>query len=173
MSFILKFMKKYIKLIDSINNSFGRIAGWITTLMVINVFLDVLLRYGFNKVFIATQELQWHFFAAIFLLGAGHTLKQNGHVRVDLLYNNFNDSQKAWVNLTGSIIFLLPFSMMVIFSSQDFVISSFQTQETSPNPGGLPARYILKALIPLGFTLLFLQGISEVFKNILFLKGEK
>ena len=173
MSFILKFMKRYIKLIDSINNNFGRIAGWITTLMVVNVFVDVLLRYGLNKVFIAMQELEWHFFAAIFLLGAGHTLKQNGHVRVDLLYNNFNDTQKAWVNLTGSIIFLLPFSAMVVFSSQDFVISSFQIQETSPNPGGLPARYILKALIPIGFTLLFLQGISEVFKNILFLKVEK
>tara|TARA_Y100001954_G_scaffold17604_1_gene16307 strand:+ start:200 stop:721 length:522 start_codon:yes stop_codon:yes gene_type:complete len=173
MSFTFKFMKRYIEIIDSINNKFGRLAGWLTTLMVINVFVDVLLRYGLDKVSIAMQELEWHFFAAIFLLGAGHTLKQNGHVRVDLLYNNFNDRQKAWVNLTGSVLFLLPFAAMVFFSSQDFFISSFQIKETSPDPGGLPARYILKAIIPIGFALLFAQGVSESFKNILFLKGEK
>ena len=173
MSFFLTFMKRYIKVIDSINSWFGRLAGWLTTLMVINVFVDVLLRYGLNHVSIAMQELEWHFFAAIFLLGAGHTLKQNGHVRVDLLYNNFNDKKKAWVNLMGSIVFLLPFTAMVFFSSQDFFSSSFQIKETSPNPGGLPARYILKAMIPIGFGLLFLQGVSEFFKNILFLKGEK
>ena len=173
MSFFFRCMKRYVKLTDSINRSFGRIAGWLTTLMVINVFVDVLLRYGFNKVYIAMQELEWHLFAAIFLLGAGHTLKKNGHVRVDLVYNNFNDRQKAWVNLIGSILFLLPFSLMVVLSSQEFVLSSFQIRETSPDPGGLPARYILKTMIPLGFGLLVLQGIAEFFKNFLFLKGEE
>ena len=173
MSFFLSFMKKYIKVVDSINDRFGSLAGWITTLMVINVFVDVLLRYGLNKVSIAMQELEWHLFAAIFLLGAGHTLKKNGHVRVDLVYNNFNDRQKAWVNLIGSILFLLPFSLMVVLSSQEFVLSSFQIRETSPDPGGLHARYILKSMIPLGFSLLLLQGIAEFFKNFLFLKGEE
>jgi len=172
MNFFIPFMKKYIKTVDIINDRCGSLAGWLTSLMVINVFIDVLLRYGLNKGSIAMQELEWHLFATIFLLGAGSTLKNNGHVRVDLIYNNLGERKKAWINLTGSLLFLLPFSLMVILSSQDFVISSFQIQETSPDPGGLPARFILKSMIPIGFILLFIQGIAESFKNILFLKGE-
>ena len=169
----MNFMKKFIKISDSINEIVGKFASWLTTLMVLVVFIDVILRYVFNKGNIAMQELEWHLFAMIFLLGAGYTLKKNGHVRVDIFYTNFNERTKAWINLLGPIIFLLPFSLMVIYSSQDFITSSFAVREISPDPGGLPARYILKAMIPLGFFFLFIQGLAECFKNILFLKGEK
>ena len=169
----MNFMKKFIKISDLINDFVGKFASWLTTIMVLVVFFDVVLRYVFNEGNVAMQELEWHLFATIFLLGAGYTLKKNGHVRVDIFYTNFNERTKAWINLLGPIIFLLPFSLIVIYSSQDFVTSSFAVREISPNPGGLPARYILKAMIPLGFSFLFIQGLAECFKNILFLKGEK
>ena len=131
----MNFMKKFIKISDLINDFVGKFASWLTTIMVLVVFFDVVLRYVFNEGNVAMQELEWHLFATIFLLGAGYTLKKNGHVRVDIFYTNFNERTKAWINLLGPIIFLLPFSLIVIYSSQDFVTSSFAVREISPNPG--------------------------------------
>jgi TRAP-type mannitol/chloroaromatic compound transport system permease small subunit len=166
-------MKTFIRIVDRLGEFVGRIVSWLTTLMVLVVFYDVVLRYVFNNGNIALQELEWHLFSIIFLLGSAYTLKKNGHVRVDILYTNFKDRTKAWVNLFGSLFFLLPFSIMILISTQDFVTSSWMVGEVSPNPGGLPARYILKAMIPLGFFFLILQGLAECFKNILFLKGDQ
>ena len=104
----MNFMKKFIKISDLINDFVGKFASWLTTIMVLVVFFDVVLRYVFNKGNVAMQELEWHLFATIFLLGAGYTLKKNGHVRVDIFYTNFNERTKAWINLLGPIIFLLP-----------------------------------------------------------------
>ncbi len=169
----MNFMKTFIRIVDRLGEFVGRIVSWLTTLMVLVVFYDVVLRYVFNNGNIALQELEWHLFSIIFLLGSAYTLKKNGHVRVDILYTNFKDRTKAWVNLFGSLFFLLPFSIMILISTQDFVTSSWMVGEVSPNPGGLPARYILKAMIPLGFFFLILQGLAECFKNILFLKGDQ
>jgi TRAP-type mannitol/chloroaromatic compound transport system permease small subunit len=169
----MSFMKTFIRIVDRFNEFVGRIVSWLTTLMVLVVFYDVVLRYVFNNGNIALQELEWHLFSIIFLLGSAYTLKKNGHVRVDILYTNFKDRTKAWINLFGSLFFLLPFSIMILISTQDFVTSSWMVGEVSPNPGGLPARYILKAMIPLGFFFLILQGLAECFKNILFLKGDQ
>jgi len=169
----MNFMKTFIRIVDRLNEFVGRIVSWLTTLMVLVVFYDVVLRYVFNNGNIALQELEWHLFSIIFLLGSAYTLKKNGHVRVDILYTNFKDRTKAWINLFGSLFFLLPFSIMILISTQDFITSSWMVGEVSPNPGGLPARYILKAMIPLGFFFLILQGLAECFKNILFLKGDQ
>lgn len=169
----MNFMKTFIRIVDRLNEFVGRIVSWLTTLMVLVVFYDVVLRYVFNNGNIALQELEWHLFSIIFLLGSAYTLKKNGHVRVDILYTNFKERTKAWINLFGSLFFLLPFSIMILISTQDFITSSWMVGEVSPNPGGLPARYILKAMIPLGFFFLILQGLAECFKNILFLKGDQ
>ena len=169
----MNFMKTFIRIVDRLNEFVGRIVSWLTTLMVLVVFYDVVLRYVFNNGNIALQELEWHLFSIIFLLGSAYTLKKNGHVRVDILYTNFKDRTKAWINLFGSLFFLLPFSIIILISTQDFITSSWMVGEVSPNPGGLPARYILKAMIPLGFFFLILQGLAECFKNILFLKGDQ
>jgi TRAP-type mannitol/chloroaromatic compound transport system permease small subunit len=113
------------------------------------------------------QELEWHLFAIIFLLGAAYTLKRDRHVRVDILYLKFSPKTRAWVDLLGSIFLLLPFCILVIFASHKFVFNSFLIQETSPDPGGLPARYLLKACIPIGFFLVLLQGFSQSAKSFL------
>jgi TRAP-type mannitol/chloroaromatic compound transport system permease small subunit len=138
------------------------------------VFIDVVMRYAFNKSFVFAQELEWHIFAFIFLMGAGYTLLHDGHVRVDILYQRFGYKGKAWTNLLGVVIFLIPGCLMIIMTSWHFVVRAFVVGEGSPDPGGIPYRFIVKGLIPVGFSLLLLQGISMGIHSLLqILKIEK
>jgi TRAP-type mannitol/chloroaromatic compound transport system permease small subunit len=168
----MKGLRYYIRFIDSLNERIGHIVSWLTTVLVIVVCYDVFTRYLLRKTSIAVQELEWHLFAVVFLIGSAYTLRHDRHVRVDVLYGRLNERQRAWINLIGGVIFLIPFCLLVIYTSSDFVINSFLIRETSPDPGGLPARYILKACIPAGFILLLLQGLSMIFRSVLILKGE-
>ncbi|MEA3347553.1 MAG: TRAP transporter small permease subunit [Pseudomonadota bacterium] len=169
----MNFLKKISQLIDSFNEKTGLFAAWLTTLMVITVVYDVVMRYGFKKGNIAVQEMEWHLFAVVFLIGAAYSLKKEAHVRVDILYTRFSTKKKAWVDLLGTFIFLIPFSIMIIYSCRGFIESSWAVREISPDPGGLPGRYILKAMIPAGFILLILQGISQAIKNLLVIVGKE
>ena len=108
----------------------------------------------------------------IFLIGAAYTLKHDGHVRVDIIYTKMSPRTQAWVNLIGTFLLLIPFCLIVIIATKMFVLNSWAVQETSPDPGGLPARYIIKAIIPVGFFLLLLQGISQAFKSLLLILGQ-
>jgi TRAP-type mannitol/chloroaromatic compound transport system permease small subunit len=104
--------------------------------------------------------LEWHLFGFIFLIGAGYTLLHDGHVRVDIIYQRLGFKGQAWVNFGGVLFFLIPGCIMVITTSWKFTATSFAMLEGSPDPGGIPFRFILKGCIPVGFTLLLLQGIS-------------
>jgi len=147
----------------------GKFIAWLVLGMVILVSFDVSMRYLFQSGSIALQELEWHLFSIIFLLGAGYTYKHDDHVRLDLLYNgqHMNDERRAWINIFGNIFFLIPFCLLIIYTSWPFVYQSFHHLEGSPDPGGLPYRWILKAAIPLGFIFLMLQGIASTLRNIL------
>jgi TRAP-type mannitol/chloroaromatic compound transport system permease small subunit len=170
----MKVLQCYIRFVDALNEKIGVMVSWLTSLMVLVVCYDVFTRYLLKKSSVAVQELEWHLFAVIFLLGASYTLKHDKHVRVDVIYSRLSERKKALINLIGSIIFLIPFALLVIWTSRDFVENSFLLQESSPDPGGLPARYILKACIPLGFFLLLLQGFSLMFQSlILVLDGKR
>ena len=107
----------------------------------------------------------------MFLLGAAYSLKHDRHVRVDVFYSRFSPKRKALVNFVGSVVFLVPFCLVGIWGSQAFVTTSFMIGETSPDPGGLPARFILKAAIPIGFLLVLLQGIALSFKSLAIVMG--
>ena len=163
----MKFLKKYIHVINTINNRVGIAVSWTTSLLVLIVCYDVFTRYFLKKSIVAVQELEWHLFAIIFLLGAASTLLQDRHVRVDVFYSNFSKKKKAWIDLTGSILFLIPFSLLVIWSSKNFILLSLKIKETSPDPGGLPARYLLKMVIPLAFLLVLFQAFAFVFNSLL------
>lgn len=167
----VKFLNRYIEFVDKINKSIGRKTSWLTAALVLVVVGDVIVRYVFNDSSVAIQELEWHLFAILFLMGAAYTLQKDDHVRVDLFYSKFNAKQKAWLNIIGTIIFLIPFTLLIIYTSQNYALNSFALNEASPDPGGLPARYILKAFIPLSFTFLLLQGVSLLFKSILVIKN--
>lgn len=156
--------------IDSINTYIGKGISWLTLLLVIIIVIDVALRYLFSITSAASFELEWHLFAAIFLLGAAWTFQEDKHVRVDVFYHRFSERKKAWVNLVGTIVLLLPFCAVGFWESLSFVKSSYLLNETSPQPGGLPARYIIKSTIPIGFLLLGLQGVSVIFRCIKTLK---
>lgn len=145
---------------------------WCVPLMVGVIVYDVGMRYLFQIGSVALQELEWHLFAILFLLGAAYTFKHDGHVRVDILYRskNLSDRQRAFIDFFGGLLFLIPFCLLIIISSWPFVENSFSMLEGSPDPGGLPYRFILKACIPLGFALILLQGIANTLQAFLYLK---
>ena len=163
-------MEKYIRIVELINKKLGTITSWLTLVLVLIITYDVIVRYIFNESSVALQELEWHIFAVIFLLAAGYTFLIDDHVRVDVFYTRYSEKKKAITNLIGSLFFLIPFCVVGILSSLNFVEFSFNVRETSPDAGGLPARYILKAFIPLSFFILLLQGIAIIFKSIIKLK---
>jgi len=169
----MKFLNRYIELVNNINSTIGKYTSWLTSVLVLVVVFDVITRYVFNESSVAVQELEWHLFAILFLMGAAYTLQNDDHVRVDLFYSKFNIKQKAWLNIFGTIIFLIPFTLLIIYASQNYVLNSFALNESSPDPGGLPARYILKAFIPISFLFLLLQGLSLLFKSVLEIKNNK
>ena len=169
----MNFLKKISQIIDAVNEKIGLGVSWLTTLMVITVVYDVIMRYGFKRGNIAVQEMEWHLFAVIFLIGAAYALKKDAHVRVDIFYNKLSTKQKAWIDFIGTFIFLIPFCIIIIYATRTFIESSWAVGETSPDPGGLPGRYILKSMIPAGFILVLLQGISQAIKNLLVIIGKE
>ena len=155
--------------IDSLSEWSGRAISWLVLSMVLLVGYDVAMRYLFRSGSIALQELEWHIFALIFLLGAAYTFKHDDHVRLDLFYQShwMSDYRRAWVNLLGAVLFLIPFCTLIIISSWPFVYQAYSFAESSPDPGGLPWRWLIKATIPLGFLLLVIQGLGSAMKNLL------
>lgn len=160
--------------IDRTNEWVGRAVYWLTLVMVGVGAYNALVRYldRFTGLGLSSNtyiELQWYMYSLIFLLGAAYTLKHNAHVRVDVLFMRLTPRGRAWVNLGGALLFLLPFCILVIWTSWPTVHNSWAVLEVSPDPGGLP-RYPIKTIIPIAFVLLFLQGVSLAIKQIAFLR---
>lgn len=151
----------------------GVLAGVAMILMLFNVFYDVVMRYAFNDVSIAMQELEWHLFSAAFLLGIPYALHENSHVRVDILYDRWQPKTQAWINLLGTILFILPFVALVSFYSFNFAADAYQMGEGSGDPGGLPYRWLVKALIPLSFILLGIVSLGLITRALLTLMNVK
>lgn len=154
--------------IDLFSEWCGRSVSWCVLVMVLVIVYDVAMRYFFQIGSVALQELEWHLFAVLFLLGAAYTLKHEAHVRVDVIYQGrwMNQRRRAWVDLLGTLFFLMPFSLLIIVSSWPFVERAFIIGEGSPDPGGLPYRFLLKAAIPLGFIFLMVQGLATILRCI-------
>ena len=157
------------RIIDTINEWIGRLSYWLILFMILIGVWNVIGRYlgrfiGQNLTSNALIEIQWYLFDLVFLLGAAYALKHNEHVRVDLFYKDWSPKRKALVNFIGTLLFLIPFSSMVIYYSWGTIMNSWKILEMSPDPGGLP-RYPIKSMIIVSFVLLILQGISEAIKN--------
>ncbi len=165
-------------LIDSIEQfieTSGRAISWLVLGMVLLICYDVAMRYLFHQGSVALQELEWHLFALMFLLGGAYTLKHDDHVRVDIFYQSrfVSARGRAWINTIGTVLFLFPFCLLILITSWPFVENAFYYNEGSPDPGGLPYRFILKGAILLGFVLIMLQGLAELLKNIQILKNKE
>ncbi len=157
--------------INALTRGVGKVASWLTGSLVLLVCGDVVYRRILNDSHAWVGELEWHFFALIFLLASAYALQKDRHVRVDLFYANFSAKDKAWVNLVGSFIFLIPWCILIIYVSVGFATQSFQDMEGSPQPGGLPYLWIIKSAIPACFILLFLQAVAEIIDSILVLNN--
>jgi TRAP-type mannitol/chloroaromatic compound transport system permease small subunit len=156
--------------INIINRWIGKLAYWLVILMIAVGVWNVIGRYlgkwiGESLTSNALIEIQWYLFDLVFLLGAAYTLQKNGHVRVDIIYKNFGRKGRAIANLIGSLLFLIPFSVMVIYFSWGTIVNSWQILEMSPDPGGLP-RYPIKSMIIVSFGLLMLQGFADAIYNL-------
>ena len=154
--------------LSQVNEWIGKALAWLVLVMVLTVMYDVIMRYFFSSGSIAFQELSWHLFSLIFLLGAGYTFKHDEHVRLDLLYKSryLSDRQSLWVDIIGGLFLLIPFCLLMVISSWPFVYQAFVYSEGSPDPGGLSNRWILKACIPLGFIFLSLQALADVLEKL-------
>ena len=163
MQWIESFCDKFAKYI-------GVIISFLLILMMINVAFDALNRYIMNSNSVALQEMEWHLFSVIILLGLSYSLSEEGHVRVDILYTGFSEKKKAIVNMIGVILFILPLSLLVAYGSINFVEKSFIFMEQSGDPGGLPFRFIIKGLIPTSFVILIVMSIGYFARNYNHLK---
>ena len=155
--------------IDAFTEYSGRLLAWLTLGMALLTGFIVILRYGFGIGSIPAQEAVIYMHGSLFLLGAAYALKVGAHVRVDIFYRNFNARTRAWVDSLGGIIFLLPLCGFILISSIDYVSTSWAMRETSAEPGGIPAVFLLKSLIPSMAITLALQAFAEVFRNALIL----
>ena len=140
----------------------GRCASWLWLLLLIVIVANVVLRYAFGQGRVEFEEIQWHLYAAGFLLGLSYALKDDAHIRVDLMHERFGPTLKAWIELYGILLLLLPFIAVVLIFSVSFVTASYQLGEVSPSPGGLPYRWAVKAVLPLGFSFLLLAALSRL-----------
>ena len=160
-------MTRLLRLIDRFTDLLGRATAWLVLVMVMATSLIVLLRYGFDLGSIALQESITYMHAAVFMLAAGYTLQQGGHVRVDVFYRRFSPRNKAWVDSLGSLVLLLPFCVFLFGVSWDFVGRSWGIMEASGESDGLPLVYLLKSLLLLLALTLGLQGVGELLRNAL------
>ena len=157
--------------LQNINNTIGKAISWLTLLMVLLTLIIVVLRYGFNIGWIAVQESVDYMHALVFMLGIAYTMKHDGHVRVDVFYTNFTEVKKAWVDVIGHITMLIPMCLFILYSSFDYVMSSWHLLEESRETGGLPLVYLLKSIIPLMAFLLILEAINSIVSNVKTIKG--
>ncbi len=166
----MKFIRTYIAFTDKLVKKVGEASSWCALVLVLLICLDVFLRYVLNKSYAALFEFEWYVFSFLFLMGGAYAFQKDKHVRVDVFYTHFSEKGKAMVNLLGVFILLLPFLVVLIYHSIDFTLVSLKILESSPDPGGLPYRFLVNAFLPISLLLLAMQALSEGFKSIIILK---
>ncbi|ULR40784.1 TRAP transporter small permease subunit [Thermus sp. NEB1569] len=166
----MRFLLGLSQAIDVLTEAIGKLTVWLVLLVALLSAGNAIMRYGFSYSSNAYLEAQWYLFSLIFLLGGAYALKHNAHVRIDLIFGRFSQRTRAWIDVVGTVLFLLPMAVGVIYLSWPWAMNSFLGKEMSPDVGGLP-RWPIKLALPLGFALLTLQGISELIKRIAYLTG--
>ena len=158
-------MRELARRIDRFQERFGRGVSWLSLGMVLVVFGDVVSRYLFRYTSGGMQELEWYLFGTLYLLAAGYTLLHDEHVRVDIVYSKLSPQRRAWLDFVLFWAFFFPSCVLVIYTAWPFVRNAWAVWEGSPDPGGLPLRWLLKSMIIVGFVLLLVQGVSETIKS--------
>ena len=162
---------KLSNLIDTLNERVGYLANWAVLLSCLISAGNAMVRYAFDISSNAWLEVQWYLFASVVMLGAAYTFKKNEHVRVDILYTMLSDRGKLWLDLIGTVVFLIPVCVVITYMSWPIFTDSWFGNEMSSNAGGL-IRWPFKILLPIGFALVTLQGLSEIIKRAAALHGD-
>jgi len=163
-------MLQISRLIDALNERVGRNIYWLILAAVLVSAINASIRKAFDMSSNAFLEMQWYMFSAVFLLGSGYTLLRQEHIRIDVIYGKFSRRTQVWIDIFGTVVFLLPMCLMFLYLSWPFFLHSIQSGEISANAGGL-ILWPVKALMPLGFLLLLAQGLSELVKRLAFQQG--
>ena len=166
----MRLLLKFSAVVDIVNEKIGVVCNWLVLLACLVSGGNAMVRYAYDASSNAWLEVQWYMFAVIVMFGAAYTLKRNEHVRVDLLYMMLSRRGQLWIDILGTLIFLLPTCLILAWLSWPFFMQSFAIGEHSSNAGGL-IRWPIKAVLPLGFLLVALQGLSELIKRVAFLIG--
>lgn len=161
---------KISRAIDALTERVGKAMIWLVLIVTLISAINAFVRYAVNYSSNGLLEIQWYLFSAIFLLCAGYTLMRNEHVRIDVVSSHFSPQVLAWIDIVGTLFFLAPMAVAVLYLSWPIFVNSFLNNEYSSNAGGLIV-WPVRALVPVGFFLLILQGFSELIKRIAFLKG--
>ena len=156
-------LRELARKIDRAQDAFGRGLAWLVLAMVLVVFGDVLMRYTLNITSVFTQELEWYLFAITYLLGGGYVMLWDEHVRV--VYSRLSPKAKAWSDFVLLFVFFFPSCFLVMYTTWPFFRNSLSVMEGSPDPGGIPARWALKAVIIIAFAVMSIQGFSEAVKR--------
>ena len=159
--------------LDAFSEVTGNFVAWLVFLMMTVTAVVVFIRYLLNDGSIALQESVTYLHGVVFLLAIAYALKRNAHVRVDILYQKLSSKSQALIDLLGTVLFLFPFCIFILWVSYEYVFFSWKLLESSPEPGGLPGVYLLKSLIPLMGVTLLIQGIAEAIKSVLVLFSEQ
>ena len=159
------------RLIDALNEFIGKWVGWLILAAILVSAVNAVIRKTFNMSSNAWLELQWYLFGAAFLLAAAYTLKQNEHIRIDIVYGAFSRRVQHWIDLLGHLFFLMPFVLLMVYYFVPYVSLSFRTGEMSTNAGGL-ILWPAKLMLLVGFSLLAIQGVSEIIKKIAVMRGD-
>ena len=168
-------LRRFARTVDALNNRIGATIRWLALIMILVGAFNAIARYLTRYTGVALSsnaylDLQWYFFSLIFLLGAAYGLEHDVHVRVDVMYARLSRKARAWIDLAGTVLFLIPFSVLMLWVSWPAVRNSWAIHETSPDPGGLP-RYPIKTVILLSFGLLLLQALAQLVKQVDVLRG--
>jgi TRAP-type mannitol/chloroaromatic compound transport system permease small subunit len=161
----VKVLLKFSSAVDWLNEKFGVVANWLVLLACLISAGNAASRYAFAASSNAWLEIQWYMFAGMVLLGAPYTLKMNEHVRVDLFYGMMSERVRIWIDIIGGLLFLLPICIILIYFTWPWFVDSWRIDEMSSNAGGL-VRWPVKLILPVGFSLMALQGVSEIIKRI-------
>ena len=153
---------RFSRTIDPVLERIGNAVSWIWVILLVVIVCNVLLRYALSEGRIEFEEIQWHLYSVGFMLGLGYALQHDAHVRVDVLNERFRPTTRAWIDLYGILLFLLPFIALMLIFGVPFVADSFATGEVSSSPGGLPYRWVIKSVLVLGFALLGIAAVSRL-----------
>lgn len=162
---------RLLRWLDCVTEGIGRAIAWLVIIMMLVQFAIVIMRYWLGINSIVMQESVMYMHAAVFMLGAAWTLKRDGHVRVDIFYRRLSDRGRAWIDLMGTLLLLIPVSLFIAFSSYRYVRSSWAIMERSPD-GGIPGVYLLKTLMLVMVALLLLQAVAQLIRQTLILRGK-